>query len=225
MAILCLKSSILYLYSRIFFVNRAFTMTLIGVGLLVATYCGLTAVGSLIQCLPINSNWDPTVKRKCILSNSGAIFFGALNVLTDFIIIALPIPSLWKLQMPTREKLQIMAMFMLGGLLVAASDSCPVQGEANLVYSVTFAGIYRCALIHKLNHYDASCKFSFRLLYPLKSFSLISCLQRGRRQASDVDICRARHGLCQRLSPDSTSADHPSGFDSQIKISTRKPAW
>ena len=60
---------------------------------------------------------------------------GTCNVLTDFIILVLPIRPLWKLQRPLKEKIEIMTMFLLGGF-------------------VCFASIYRAVVVHQLTHYD-----------------------------------------------------------------------
>ena len=60
---------------------------------------------------------------------------GASNVLTDFVILALPIHPLWQLQRPLKEKIEIMTMFLLGGF-------------------VCFASIYRAIVVKELTHDD-----------------------------------------------------------------------
>jgi hypothetical protein len=39
---------------------------------------------------------------------------GVVNVITDFLIFCLPIPVVWKLQLPRRKKVGVLAMFMTG---------------------------------------------------------------------------------------------------------------
>ena len=41
-----------------------------------------------------------------------------MNVLTDFILLLAPLPTLWRLQMPGGTKLQLMGVFCIGGLSV-----------------------------------------------------------------------------------------------------------
>ena len=66
--------------------------------------------------MPIDSNWTPGKPHYCINTALGATIIAAFNVLTDFMILILPMPLLYKLQQPTKQKLQIMGMFLLGGL-------------------------------------------------------------------------------------------------------------
>ena len=66
--------------------------------------------------MPIDSNWVVGKPHYCINVAVGATIIAAFNVATDFAILIMPMPLLYKLQKPLKEKLQIMFMFMLGGL-------------------------------------------------------------------------------------------------------------
>ena len=115
-AITAIKGSLLYLYYRVFFVSRYFRYSLWAVGLFVAAYSITQVFAAIFQCMPIRSNWTIGVQHYCINTPVGATIIAAFNVLTDFIILALPMPLLYKLQKPFHQKLQIMGMFLLGGL-------------------------------------------------------------------------------------------------------------
>ena len=115
-AITAIKGSILYLYYRVFYVKRGFVITLKVVGILVALYCVAQALVSLFQCVPIDSLWTIGKKHQCINSDLAATLFSAINVFTDFLILVLPMPQLYNLQKPLKQKLEIMAVFSLGGL-------------------------------------------------------------------------------------------------------------
>jgi hypothetical protein len=72
-------------------------------------------ISQFIQCIPLSSIWDPAVPGKCIglavpLGNS------ILHIVTDFIIIALPLPALIKLKMNARRKIGLVMVFSLGFL-------------------------------------------------------------------------------------------------------------
>jgi len=72
-------------------------------------------ISQFVQCIPLRSIWDPAVPGKCIglavpLGNS------ILHIITDFIIIALPLPALVKLSMNPRRKIGLMIVFSLGFL-------------------------------------------------------------------------------------------------------------
>lgn len=136
-AMFAIKASILYLYKRVFFISRNFVIVLWAVGIFVACYSITQVFAAIFQCMPIDSNWNPLVKHYCINTDIGATIIAAFNVLTDFAILVLPLPLLYKLQKPTKERIQIMGMFLLGGF-------------------VCFASIYRCIVIHELSHADPS---------------------------------------------------------------------
>jgi len=115
LAIACIKLSVIRLYYRIFSaISRRFVLVLWGVASFVIGYSLANAVGAALQCLPFRSNWDPTVKHHCLgLSIAGTIF-AAVNVLTDLIILILPMPPLARLRKPFKEKLEIMGIFCVG---------------------------------------------------------------------------------------------------------------
>lgn len=115
-ATFCIKASILYLYHRIFFVSKRFTWILLGVGIFVFLYSSIQGLGALIQCVPLNSEWDPHVKRHCFPIDVSVTIFAVCNVTTDFVILILPMPLLWGLQQPLEQKIKLMCMFSLGGL-------------------------------------------------------------------------------------------------------------
>ncbi|MCJ1435265.1 hypothetical protein MMC27_004637 [Xylographa pallens] len=116
-AISTVKGSILLLYHRIFAINnRAFTATLWIVGIFIIGYCTTQTFASLFQCIPIESNWEVGVRHHCVNSDLGGTIISAFNVLTDFVLLVLPMPILYKLQKPWAQKVQIMGMFLLGGL-------------------------------------------------------------------------------------------------------------
>lgn len=72
----------------------------------------------LNQCRPLSGVWDPTANAKCINPKGLWIVMGSLNVLTDLLLLVLPLPSLWRLQMRRRTKVQVAGIFSIGGLSV-----------------------------------------------------------------------------------------------------------
>ncbi len=110
------KASVLFLYHRVFFVSRNFTRGLWAVGLFVFGYSGILSFASVLQCFPLRHIWDKNVGGYCLAIPLAGTILAIFNVFTDIIILAMPMPLLWKLQMETKEKLQIMGIFLLGGL-------------------------------------------------------------------------------------------------------------
>lgn len=90
------------------------------VGYVVSCY-----IAFLVCCRPVSYYWtqyvDPT-GGQCIF-NLYPFYIGnaAANVTTDVIILLVPVPLVWKLQMRTTQKLLLCGIFMLGGLYVSLS--------------------------------------------------------------------------------------------------------
>lgn len=77
---------------------------------------GLTVTA--FQCTPVPYLWDKTIKGRCI--QTGIFYFinAGLNVFTDVLIFALPMPMLWGIGLPKRQKLGLCVVFSLGALQV-----------------------------------------------------------------------------------------------------------
>ena len=156
-----MKASILILYHRVFFVSRRFTKMLWAVGIFVLGYSGVLGGASLIQCIPLNYIWDPSVKGYCLKIPLAATILAVFNVLTDIIILVMPMPMLWKMQMETKEKIQVIGMFLLGGLYAPLHETIyPLAEKANIC-SVSFCSFWRAVIIHEENWEDPSCKQTF----------------------------------------------------------------
>lgn len=114
---LCLtKTSILLLYRRILPAGRAHAAN--NVLLAVVTACNIFAVVvSCVTCIPLKAAWDERVEGKCLgqvvhLGNS------VLNIVTDFMIFSMPLPSVLRLRMHWRKKVGLVLVFALGFVYV-----------------------------------------------------------------------------------------------------------
>lgn len=74
------------------------------------------ALVAAFACTPIRGFYDPSVPARCIDSPSFYWANASLNVITDVIILVLPIPVVWGLQMSIRRKIEITLLFLTGGL-------------------------------------------------------------------------------------------------------------
>lgn len=110
-----IKLSLLLLYNRIFPVHRVRYATY-AVGFFVVTWLLWAGVSTIAQCIPVEYFWNTTVSGHCIDNDAFYIAAGAVNVFTDFAIIAIPIPIVWKLQkLSVDQKIGFVAIFTLGG--------------------------------------------------------------------------------------------------------------
>lgn len=78
------------------------------------TACNVFAVVvNLVTCIPLRAVWDKRVHGKCLgpvvhLGNS------ILNIVTDFAIFLLPLPSVVRLTMYWKKKVGLLLVFALG---------------------------------------------------------------------------------------------------------------
>ena len=101
---------------RQLFPHPRFRIVLWAVGGFITFYCLLSFTLLLFQCRPIQGAWNPHVEATCILFNTMIVVMGFLNVLTNITTFCLPMPLLWRLQISTERRLQLISIFMIGGL-------------------------------------------------------------------------------------------------------------
>jgi hypothetical protein len=109
------KISILILYHHIF-PQRWFRQTLIGLGAFIIAYVISQTFSVIFQCIPIDSLWGASEARYCVNDEAVAISLGVANILTDIIMLVLPLPVLWNLQMSKSRKQLLTLIFTMGGL-------------------------------------------------------------------------------------------------------------
>lgn len=113
---ICLtKISILSMYTRIFPIRSVKVGAKILV--IIAICWSITIITtSIFQCTPIPRAWDTSIPGHCI--NLRAYFIGTAspNILTDFAILALPMPQIWKLHLSTNRKISLTIVVLLGSL-------------------------------------------------------------------------------------------------------------
>ncbi|KFA59962.1 hypothetical protein S40285_08011 [Stachybotrys chlorohalonatus IBT 40285] len=111
------KVSILCLYLKLFpqRTYRLFTWTMMG--FVLGTGLGCTIAG-IFQCDPIYRAWETQVPGTCF--NQVALFLAnaGLNILQDVIIYILPAPMLWKVQLPLKQRIALIFVFVVGGFVV-----------------------------------------------------------------------------------------------------------
>lgn len=108
------KIAILISYLRIFpdkgFRVAVYTIMFITLGYMVAICLVL-----FFHCNPVAKNWNPLLPGHCILL---APYFwnGVLNIITDLMVLLVPVPVLVRWKVPTRRKLIAGGVFATGTL-------------------------------------------------------------------------------------------------------------
>jgi hypothetical protein len=114
------KVSILVFMLRIF-PQEQFRRVVYVVVALVVAYTITFIFATVFQCQPVGYFWkqlDDAEVGQCNHINLQAWLSAALNIVLDILILALPLRSLWSLQLSLARKLTVMAMFSLGILWV-----------------------------------------------------------------------------------------------------------
>ena len=113
------RLSILVTLRRVFDVERFKIITTI-VGSACIAWGISILFANIFQCTPFMDAFDPDVvmssSKKCI--NLQAMFYGTLGTAftLDLIILILPLHVIWRLRLPTRQKIELTAILSLGGL-------------------------------------------------------------------------------------------------------------
>lgn len=77
----------------------------------------VATIFAIAQCSPRKKIWNPLMNTgHCIDTSAAYLSTAIFNVITDFAILILPMPILWKLQMPRKKKIQTTAVFATGFL-------------------------------------------------------------------------------------------------------------
>ena len=74
---------------------------------------------AIFQCVPVKASWDTSIHGTCVDLATEYFVAGITNVLTDIIILVLPIPLVWQLQVSVQKRWLIYGTFMLGGWYAA----------------------------------------------------------------------------------------------------------
>lgn len=116
------KFSILAMFGSIF-PQRGFRWCLWAVAAFMAGWVIVGTVVSAVQCDPVEFNWDVTIPGgSCINFGLFATLQGVWNVITDFIILIMPIPLVLKLKLSSQKKALVILTFALGGRYVTRPD-------------------------------------------------------------------------------------------------------
>ncbi|KIW12140.1 hypothetical protein PV08_09415 [Exophiala spinifera] len=135
----------------------------------------------IFQCSPVSyawTQWDGTGKGKCLNFDVGAVLHAITNIILDFLIFALPISQLWKLNLSQKKKIQVLFMFGVGFFVTLVSilrlwslislnntwnptwDFVPLGYFSDLEFNVGIACICMPSVRVVLRHYFPGCGLS-----------------------------------------------------------------
>jgi len=150
--ITAIKISILLMYRRLFSINKSFHLQSLLVGMVVVAFGVATTIATIFNCHPLKYNWIGLVPvEHCFNYNVFWMVTGAVEVVIDTVILALPVRMVLGLQVSLRQKASIALVFLLGSLYVLPfPDLCSpfnpllsIESAADIPPSVIITGIIR----------------------------------------------------------------------------------
>lgn len=117
---LFIKLSILCLIARVFSPYRRRVQSIYALGALLAAYYITSLILKIRVCWPISAYWKGDVD-KCLNQSAVITADAIISTVTDAIILVLPLPLTWSLQLPAKKKMRVGSMLAVGGLATAFS--------------------------------------------------------------------------------------------------------
>ncbi|KAJ5511080.1 hypothetical protein N7453_003183 [Penicillium expansum] len=84
--------------------------------------CPANILTTVFQCMPIQGLWDYSVKAHCGVNINDFFIGNAVpNIITDWAMLILPLPYVWKIQRSTTQKVALCGAFAMGGFICIIS--------------------------------------------------------------------------------------------------------
>ncbi|KAH8901235.1 hypothetical protein GQ53DRAFT_674412 [Thozetella sp. PMI_491] len=129
------KVAILVLYGRVFNRTRWFKLAIRAGIIFMFGHGAIFIMVIIFQCTPVAAVWDRSLAGKCLNVNAVGYVGAVLAVVEDIVLIVLPMPELWKLQLEGRKRVSIAIMF-------GAASFATVASMIRLKYIVQFSKTY-----------------------------------------------------------------------------------
>ncbi|KAL8823589.1 MAG: hypothetical protein Q9191_005722, partial [Dirinaria sp. TL-2023a] len=108
------KTTILLLYLRIFGVDRHIKYAIHSLLLVLGCYYIATLCAKAAVCVPLRKLWYPETKGHCINNTAALLTDCAVSIISDLVILILPMSRVWALQLPVKRKIALSAVFATG---------------------------------------------------------------------------------------------------------------
>jgi hypothetical protein len=110
-----IKISICLFLARIFSAANNFRIWSSAVIAFIAAWSIMVVLTAFVLCQPVAFNWDNTIPGgKCADQPSAFLAIGILDLLVDLMVLVLPLPMIWSLQLPLGNKIALFAIFGVG---------------------------------------------------------------------------------------------------------------
>ncbi|KAJ5602901.1 hypothetical protein N7537_005857 [Penicillium hordei] len=114
LAVLGFKVALLSSYLRIAGIIKPYRKVIAAAIVVCVVNQLIFAIIISVSCIPVAKQWDSSLKGSCIDTIPFYFALGGTSIVLDLIIIALPLPVLWKLQLRLKQKALLGCLFALG---------------------------------------------------------------------------------------------------------------
>lgn len=115
-SLLAYKLAILLTFYRLFKVNKTFRVCWVIVTIFTVGYLVSNMITQAFGCNPMRKYYVPSTPGTCINYKAAGSAYGAMNVFSDFLITALPMRMIWRLQLDKREKWGLVFVLCSGAM-------------------------------------------------------------------------------------------------------------
>lgn len=110
------KLCVLLFYARVFRTVRSYRISFWIVGFMIVAWCIAIDFVAVFACIPVQRGWDLSVAGHCLDRQANFVGAAIPNILTDFILLVLPMPMIWHIQTTIRRKVALVGVFAAGYL-------------------------------------------------------------------------------------------------------------
>ncbi|KKZ61218.1 hypothetical protein EMCG_04173 [[Emmonsia] crescens] len=116
------KMSILFLYLRIFYIERYFRWACTLLNILTGAHGIAFVLTTIWQCHPMAGFWDKSIPGfYCVKIYPFWLSFSVVNIITEVVMLVLPVQEILRLSLRYREKLALVVVFSLGAFACVTS--------------------------------------------------------------------------------------------------------
>lgn len=125
------KLAVLTFYNLIFTTRRFLLVSYTMMGLCVSFLIVFISI-FMTQCKPIAASWKPALGH-CRPIQHQELASVSINMVLDLLIVLLPMPIIWRLQMRLSKKIELTVLFSIGLLSVWRHKNLTPYGESWLI--------------------------------------------------------------------------------------------
>ena len=109
------KTSLLLFYVRLF-PDRRMRMVAYTVGAIEWCFCIASTIVDIDMCTPVKYFWDKSVGGHCVNTGVFYIVGSTMQLVTDVVVLFIPLPVVWSLHIGTSRKIGLSIIFLLGSV-------------------------------------------------------------------------------------------------------------